>query len=97
MSCKYLGIFAIFLLNSQVSFQLEAANVVFVGDVDGDELGDGANALYAAADASMINHMTNVLGHTVTSVDDTMATAAAVAGADFIVVSATSASGAVRD
>jgi hypothetical protein len=94
MSCKYLGIFAIFALISQISLPLEAANVVFVGDVDGDELGDGANALFAAADVSMIDHMTNVLGHTVTSVDDSLTTAAAVSGADFIVVSATSSSGA---
>ena len=71
-----------------------AANIVFVGDVDGDALGDGAVPANAAADASMVNHLSNVLGHAVTSVDDSVVTAAAVTNADFIVVSATAASGA---
>jgi hypothetical protein len=91
--CTYLGICALFLFGlPPLDLKLEAANVVFVGDVDGDELGDGAVPEWAAADASMVDRLTNVLGHTVTSVDDSQATAAAVAGADFIVLSATASS-----
>lgn len=92
--CKYLGLFAIVLGLSSLDLKLEAANVVFVGDIDMDGQGDGEVLEWAAADTSMVNHLTNVLGHTVTSVDDSLATAAAVAGADFVVVSATAASGA---
>jgi hypothetical protein len=92
--CKHLLLCILVVSLVPLAAPLDAANVVFVGDVDGDDAGDGSNPLYAAADASMINHITNVLGHTVTTIDDTMATATAVAGADFVVVSATASSNA---
>jgi hypothetical protein len=82
------------LISFAVTSAVNAAKITFVGDVDGDGIGDGAVAANAAADASMINHLSSVLGHNVTSVDDSVVTAASVANSDFIVLSATAASGA---
>lgn len=92
--CSFRAICALLVAILFLPGLTEAANVVFVGDVDGDEIGDGSDPAYAAADTSMISHISTVLGHTVTTVDDSLATAISLAGADFVVLSATAASGA---
>jgi hypothetical protein len=80
-----------------VALPAGASNVVFVGDFDQDGGGDGEVPENAAADDMMFLRMSNVLGHNVTKVDDALVTATAVAGADFIVVSATASSGTFAD
>lgn len=82
------GLLVLLALTSAV----QAAKITFVGDLDGDGIGDGAVPTNAAADASMINRLANVLGHIVTSIDDSAVTAATVANANFIVLSSTAAS-----
>jgi hypothetical protein len=75
-----------------VVLPIEAGNIVFVGDFDNDGGGDGSVLENAIADATMLDRMLNVLGHSVTPVDDSLVTSAIVADADFIVVSSTSSS-----
>jgi hypothetical protein len=65
-----------------------AANILFLGDLDGDALGDGSVAANAAADAAMIAHL-GALGHTVTALDDLASTPADLAGKNLVLISAT--------
>ncbi len=72
---------------------LQAREVLFLGDLDGDEMGDGANPDFAAADTDMIQHIANMPQVTnVTAVDDN-ATGIDPTDFDAVVISATVFSG----
>lgn len=71
----------------------QAGDVLFIGDLDGDESGDGSNPLFAAADTDMIQHITNMPQvSTVTAVDDN-ATGIVPTDFDAVIISATVFSG----
>lgn len=67
-------------------------NILFLGDLDGDANGDGAVPVNAAADQAMIARLV-ALGHTVTALDDSVATPADQAGKHLVIVSSTVGSG----
>lgn len=73
-----------------------ASTILFIGDVDGDASGDGSNPAVAAADAAMIARISS-LGFNVVALDDGVATPADLMGISAVFISASSASGPIRD